>query len=496
MSKMDPKARQKTKTLSVLDGSMFSVSMGLTGSFIAAYAILLGSSNLIIAMLATLPNLIAAIVQLGVHQIRPLFQSRKSYIVFFATLQAFMWLPLIFAPQLQNPGAWLLLFVTLNTVFGMLIGPVWNSLISDVVEEEERGRFFGMRNMFTGLSAFIATITAGVVLSTFKPINPLLGFALLFALAFSFRMLSAYFLSKMEEPSEEGISNEAPDIEEFVRNAPETPLGKFTIFLMLFNIAVYVASPFFPIYQLSILKMGYFTFTFLASASAISSFLTMIFWGKYVDRIGSKNVLVVSGFLIPLVPIFWALTTNLVYLTIIEIFSGIVWAGFNLSVSTYLFDATDRQNRTRQLAEYTLMVQVAIFFGAMIGSGFLGFFDKTSKTAFIIIFIVSGILRLAAMLFFYKTLKELRIIEVPIKGRIFKKFIAIKPHHGVEYEPAIESPAQAGNIARDTPKKIQEEVREYARKMSRTPRKVSAIKQLEQSEDEQDTKEYLKKLKK
>ncbi len=120
---------------------------------------------------------------------------------------------------------------------------------------------------------------------------------------------------------------------------------------MLFNMSVMIASPFFAVYQLSILKFSYLTFTMLASVSAITSFVTMIFWGKYVDDIGSKNVLVTCGFLIPLVPLVWALTTNIWLLVAVEALSGIVWAGFNLSVSTYLFDATDRKNRTRELAE-------------------------------------------------------------------------------------------------------------------------------------------------
>jgi MFS family permease len=491
----DQKKRSHSKVLSVLDGTMYSISAGLTGNFISAFAIALGASNFVIALLATLPSLIASVVQLSVEHVMKVFRTRKSFIVFFAVLQAFTWLPLIFAPQLQHAGGWLLLFVTLNAILGMLIGPIWNSFISDVVEENERGRFFGMRNMFTGLSAFVATLAAGWLLSVLRPINPFLGFSLLFVLAFAFRLLSAYFLSRMDEPPETGLKHDVPDIPRFLRTANDTPLGRFTIFLMLFNIAVYVASPFFPIYQLSILKLDYFTFTLLASASAITSFVTMIFWGKYVDRIGSKRVLVASGFLIPLVPLFYPFAPNLWSLGIIEAFSGMIWAGFSLSVSTYLFDATEREVRTRQMAEYTLLVQVAVFFGALIGSGLLGIFDQSSRTAFVTVFILSAFLRFAVMLGFYKTLRELRIVEVPIKNRVFKKFISIKPQHGITYEPAVESSPAEGWIAKEEAKDISDEMHKFAARMQHK-KKRSPIKELERQEDEADTKEYLKKLKK
>jgi|GEM_PF-471299 len=488
---LSERERTRSKSLSVLEGSLNSVTVGLTSNFVGAFAIALGVSNLVIGMLATLPSLIAAVVQLLVTIFRKMFATRKKHIIFFAVLQALMWLPLIFAPQLHTPGPWIILFVTLNTVFGMLIGPVWNSWMGDIIEEEERGRFFGRRNMFTGMIAFISTIAAGWILTTLKlSIHPLAAFGILFALACVFRLMSAYYLSKMSDPPEQGLSDEAPDPIAFIIRADRTELGKFTIFLMLFNLSVYLAAPFFSVYQLSILHFDYFTFTMLACASAISSFVTMIFWGKYVDDIGSRNVLVVCGFLIPFVPLFWALTTNVWLLLLVEAFSGIVWAGFTLSTSTYLFDATERKNRTRELAEYTLMIHLAIFIGAMAGSAILGFFDKTDPRAFITIFIVSAIFRLLTVALFYKSLRELRIVEVPVKDRVFKKFVSIRPHHGIMYEPAVENRRLIGQTVMKPSKEIAKEI-----KKSLAKPKIGTVKRMEIAEDEQDLQEYKRKLK-
>ena len=491
-----PKERQHSKAYSILEGSLNSITVGLTSNFVSAFAIALGSSNTIIAMVSTLPSLIGAILQLGVRHVRGFFSSRKRHIITFAVLQALMWLPLIFAPELQHPGGWLLLFVTLNTVFGMLISPVWNSWMGDIVEEDERGSFFGKRNMFTGLTAFIATIIAGWLLTVTKPGHPLVGFGILFALACAFRLMSAYFLSKMSDPVDTETDSSLPDIPEFIRTADRTPLGRFTIFLMLFNIAVYIASPFFAVYQLSVLGFDYFTFTIIACASAIASFVTMIFWGKYVDRLGSKNVLLFCGLLIPFVPLFWTLTTNPVILVFIEAFSGVVWAGFNLSVSTYLFDATDRKYRTRELAEYTLMIQVAVFIGAMAGSALLGIFDRTDPHAYMTIFTISFVLRMLIVIIFYNAIRELRIVEIPVKDRVFKKFIAVRPHHGIIYEPAVENvraAKQAGAIAKAGPKQIDEAVESFVKRTRE--KNTSPLKVMERKEDERDFQEYKKKLK-
>jgi MFS family permease len=493
----DETRRGRSKIFSFIDGSMNAISVGFSGNFISAFGIALGASNAIIAMLSSLPQLIAAVVQLGVQRIRRFFPSRKRYLAFFAFLQALMWLPMLLVPALHHPGLWLLAFVTLNTVFGMLTGPVWNSYMGDLVEESERGRFFGRRNMVTGLSAFIATLFAGWILHAVPPANKLFGFGILFVMAFAFRAMSAYFLSKMANIQDTGLGTKEPDIEEFVRTAEQSPLGKFTIFLVLFYVAVYLSAPFFAVYQLSILRFDYLTFTLIASASAIASFLAMLVWGKYVDGIGSKNVLVTCGFLIPFVPFFWTLTTDPWLLGIAEAFSGIAWAGFNLSMSTYLFDATDRKERTRQVAEYTLFIQLAVFIGAMLGSAMLGMFDRTDPSAYLTIFWVSAALRLAVVVIFFKSLQELRVIEVPVRGRLFRRFISIVPHHGIIYAPALETKRVAGRFATETPKAVGQDMAEYARKMNGGTKRSgseSPIKRIEREEDEQDLQMYMKKL--
>jgi MFS family permease len=492
---LDSKRKERSKSYSILEGSLHAITQGLTSNFLSAFALALGSSNTVIALLVTLPSLIGAFVQLGVQSVRSLFKSSRAMIVFFAALQAFMWLPLIFIPQLQQPGLWLIFFVTLNTSFGMLLGPVWNSFIGEIVDENERGKFFGRRNMFTGMSAFISTIFAGWVLSVMKPVNPILGFSMLFALAFAFRIMSAYFLGKMSKTSDQGLNMAQPDIPDFIRNVDRTPFGRFTIFLMLFYIAVYFSAPFFVVYQLSILKLSYLHFTALASASAIASFGSMIVWGKHVDKIGSKNVLFASGLLIPMIPFAYAATTSFWVLMVVELFSGFIWAGFNLSVSTYLFDATDRAERTRQLAVYTLLIQLAIFSGAMAGSAFLRIFDGTTRTGFITVFIISGVLRLLVVLMFYGTLQEMRLVEVPITGRIFKVFVSIKPQMGIVYDVAGENIREAGKLAFETPRRVNEQVMEFARQARGIRKPKSAIKEMEAREDQEDFEEYKKDLK-
>ena len=87
------------------------------------------------------------------------------------------------------------------------------------------------------------------------------------------------------------------------------------------------------------LGFSYLQFTAVTAAELIASFLTMGLWGRMIDDNGTKNVLYISGLLTPLIPFFWLFSNNFYYLLIVEAFSGVAWAGFNLSSSNFIFDA-------------------------------------------------------------------------------------------------------------------------------------------------------------
>ncbi len=438
-----PKELERNQRLTIAEESLNAASTGLTANFITPFALALGSSSTLIAAITTLPSLIAAFAQLGVQRARSWFATRRRHMFVFSLLQAIMWLPLLAVPALAHPGLWLLGIVTLNTVFGFLVNPVLSGFTADIVPDEQRGRFFGLRNTLTGISTFLTTLLAGFVLALTTR-SPLSGFAILFSLAFAARAASAYLFTRMGAPPEAPADGATPEPHELLMHANRTPLGKFTLFLTLFLIAVNIASPFFSVYELSVLGFSYAQYTAIMCMGLVTGFVTMSLWGRYVDRIGSRTVLVTCGLLTPVIPLVWAMTSDFRILLATEALSGIAWAGFNLSVTTYLIDATERRERTRQVAEYTVLVQIAVFAGAMAGGGLLGHYGKDAAQSFVNLFFLSAALRFIVVLAFYQTIKELRLVEVPVRGRLFRGFVLVRPHMGAMQSTAVESfPARA-----------------------------------------------------
>jgi MFS family permease len=87
-------------------------------------------------------------------------------------------------------------------------------------------------------------------------------------------------------------------------------------------------------------------------ASVISTLLFMPVWGKIADKYGTVFVLRMTGSFIFTVPLLWLavpqiLNSNpgilLPVILCIEVFSGFIWAGFNLATATFVFHAVTKE---------------------------------------------------------------------------------------------------------------------------------------------------------
>lgn len=436
MIKMAEDDVKKSLKYSVYDGAAFAIMDGLTSSFLTPFAVALNASVSLIAALTYVPQLIGSFIQLLASGIVEFVKDRRKILVTSSFLHAILWIPLLLIPYATpNQKYLLIVYVTLQTVLAQLINPIWNSLMGDLVPKYERGRFFGIRNRIVGATSFIAALAAGLALNYFSPKHPFLGFAILFLVAFFARVLSGVFKAMMHNPEPDFSHEEKFSLVDFVSRMDKTNYGHFVIYIVLFKFAVNIAAPFFAVYMLKDLGFTYLQFTIITASELIASFFAMGIWGKLIDSKGTKFVLYVSGMLTPLIPLFWLFSKNFYYLAAVEAFSGMAWAGFNLSSSNFIFDAVQPENRIRCIAYYKFFEGIAVFAGALLG-GFL--INHIPAWVFIsgipAVFLMSGILRLLFSLSLLPTLEEARLIELGIGHSFFKRFLTIRPSEGLVFE--------------------------------------------------------------
>ena len=433
---MEEDKTKKSLRYSVYDGAAFAAMDGMTASFITPYAVALNASINLIASITYIPQLLGAMVQLFASRIVHIFNDRKKILIYCSFFHALLWIPLLLIPYLTPNQKYLLVaYIGIQTIFAEIVNPVWNSLMGDLVPKYERGRFFGFRNKVIGFTSFISAIAAGLILNHFQPRNPIIGFTILFSIAFVARILSSLFKFGMSNPPADNAHEAQFSLLDFVKRMDKTNYGHFVIYFVLLKFAVAIASPFFSVYMLKNLGFSYLQFTVLVSFELIASFVMLGIWGRLIDARGTKFVLYISGMIIPIIPVLWLISGNFYFLIFAEIVSGAVWSGFNLSSSNFIFDAVQPENRVRCISYLKFFEGISIFAGALLG-GFLvthlpALFVFSSILA---VFIISAVIRLIAGIVMLPTLKEARLIEMPIGHTFFKKYLTIRPSEGIVFE--------------------------------------------------------------
>ena len=323
-----------------------------------------------VSVLSGLTNLIAAFLCTRVPSLIGNLGSRKKAVLFLALLDSITWLPLIavmfFAGPAVVPNYLAALWIA-SAIPGRLLLPARDSWFADTVPAGSMGRQFGLR----------AAISAVAYLGVFYLMVRLLGaFSTDVFKGFAVVCLAAFLASLVKTMSYRQINDvEILDrrarfgFSDFVEDTKRYDLGKFVIYICLFNLAVYLCSPLFAVYMVESLKLSPMAFAILISSEFIARAVSAGLWGRYSDDSGalpdSKKGLLSHT----LDPHSLACLIQLAYLVFIQVFSGIIWAGFDVCSQSLIYRVIPQEDRTKYVSYQNSMITLSRAGGALLGAG-------------------------------------------------------------------------------------------------------------------------------
>jgi len=431
-TKNDKRINQSLK-FSFSDGIFASGMIGFTQEYFTPFLLVLGAAAKHIGMLNALPNLFASILQLKSADLTERLKSRKKTINIFVLLHALMLLPMvIMALSGRGKAITFIAYVILFTTFGALANPAWGSLMSDLVEENKRGTYFGWRNRILGMITVVAAFIAGLILHRMKKVNIFYGFGIIFGLAFLFRMVSWYFLTRMYEPTLVHKKGDYFTLVDFLARIRESNFAKFVLFVSMMNFSVNLASPFFAVLMLKDLHFSYALYTVITITATLTVYLMTSRWGRHADKVGNLKVIKFTSPLIGLIPLLWIINRHPGYLFFAQIFSGFLWAGFNLCTTNFIYDAVSPGKRTRCISYFNVLNGLALSCGALLGGFLLQRLPPLFGYKILTLFLISSILRIIAGTLMPLTLREVRPVEKAKSNELFFSMIGVKPLLGIE----------------------------------------------------------------
>jgi MFS family permease len=408
-------------------------------TYLSAFALLLHATSFQIGLLAAVPPIIGTLAQLLSVKVLAHIKARKPLILVGAAGQALAWLPLFLLPMLFPAyGSWLLLMgVVIYVAMGHLTVPAWNSLITDMIDDDRRGMYFAWRAKVIAVTSFAALSVAGIILHASETwTNPVWGFGIIFVCAAIARLVSTGYLTRLRESPVLDMPKREAGVRDFLRARRSIMFRRFLLFSGSFHVAAMMAGPFFVIYLLRDLHLTYLQYGLWLAAPILGQLISLQEWGRIADTFGNKKVLVLTGLIIPILPVLYLFSSNWVLLVGINFFSGLIWPGFSLSLGNYVFDAVHPADRPKGVAIYNAVNAIGAGTGAMLGSwlatvapSHLLLFGLVLPLAsnLPILFLASGILRLIVSLTLLNTFKERRRVT-PISHRgLVSELPLIKP---------------------------------------------------------------------
>jgi MFS family permease len=187
------------------------------------------------------------------------------------------------------------------------------------------------------------------------------------------------------------------------------------------------------------LHFSYAAFTLTSIAFVVTQAVTLHNWGKVGDRFGNRRVLALTGLALPFIPMLWLLSTHLAWIVLFQALSGVVWGGFLLSLTNFIFDAVTPAKRARCVAYYNTVTSAGILAGAVVGGwltprlptdlSVLGYHVRLASH-FQALFLLSGLGRLVVSVCLLPVIREVRPVEPSTSWQVMIQVVGLAPIRG------------------------------------------------------------------
>jgi MFS family permease len=458
---MQTRSRKLRTDLSVCttDGALYSFMVGVGEMFFIPFALALGFSEVEAGLCFSIPFLLGATLQLvapwGIDALR----SPRRWVILCATVQSCSFIPLIIA-------AWIgsipmpLLFATLAVYWGTALGagPAWTAWVGALIPSDIRPRYFGIRTRVCQLATLGGLSAAGVLLWLGRSADAaktelttalnssaadasqsalqghadhavaweLLAFAAMFILAALGRGISTRFLWLQSEPPPGNWNQTTISPLRLPLRPLAGPERNLLLFMLLFQIALQISSPFVGSYLIGHLHYSN-TMYFVAVALMFGcKSIASAAFGAMAASHGARRVLVIGSVLLAIHGALLAIPAGVWTIMLLMSGAGIAWAAYELATFLLILDVSRPTDRTSLMTSYLFLNAGALLGGSLLGGWILRTMGS-HEYAYTVLFLTSSIAR-AGMLPLLKRVPE---------GRLGSRSAAARSSNGAQEDGAM-----------------------------------------------------------
>jgi len=356
---------------------MWASILGSAATFNAAFALRLGATNAQVAMLTSIPALLAVLVSLPSGEFLRRRSNTKSWLLWSLLLYRFSFVIIAVLPWLRLSKE-LLGPLVISVIIGFTsLAHFWNigfiPWFTELIPERNRASVFAARNIAYNATLSLFGFLFGLWLERAAfPGN----YQAMYAFGFACSLMSMVYLVKIRAPKLDrpgaastttawsittrwkALSQAAKDHSGFMR---------ITLNTVLHGIGVWTVS---PLYILFFVRELGAKETWLGLNGTVSTLFTLLgftLWRWLVQRWGESVTLKRTIILVGLYPILVGLVHSLPAILILSALNGLLIPGVNMSHFNTLLKVTPESNRPGYTAAYIFIANIGIFIFPLVG---------------------------------------------------------------------------------------------------------------------------------
>ena len=393
------------------DGITHAFMVGLGETNFPLFALALGKGDAVAGLVATVPQLIGALLQLcapwGVRKVG----SPRRWIMCCATIQGLGFVPMVIAAAMGAMPTWML-FAVASLYWAVNLGaaPAWNTWVGALFPRRIRVRYFGWRSRIYQVSIMGALLVGGAILMLGDPsrarkligtdigvdVGLMASFAALFAIAGACRLSSVWYLKHQGEPRRLDLRNHRRvRVTEFAGRVRAAHDGRLLGAVIAMNVAVQLSQPFCTPFMSRQLGFSEAQVLAMVAASFGAKSLAAPLWGRLAQCHGARWLFVCGALGIVPVSAMWIVSPSFWYLLGLQAFTGAAFGAYELGFFFLALESIAEEERTSMMALFMLFNSLAAAAGTALGSLALGWWGAAEGT-YMLIFGASSAARLCA----------------------------------------------------------------------------------------------------
>ena len=402
------------RNTSVLEGFIQTIGINMGGIYLPNFILtaflleIMHASHALIGLTTSVQffvGLLQPLANIFVHKVR----LRNLVTALSGGVSRLLFVGAIFyGMTTSGPGAETVFMVILLVgAFSMSISSsTWSTWMAELVPEQIRGRYFALRNSVSSVAGIFAVLIGGWLLKTFPGTD---GFTVVYIIAAATALTGTVLLFTQYNPPV-AESPHTSMLASYKQIFKDRNFMAFVRMVLFFNLALVVASPFFTVHFIEVLKvpidvLGYFT-----AAAAVTAILGNLFFGKMSDILGNRFIIRFSLLLmiIPTVLMLFLPAQNpLPMVAAIILMQSFFMAGWNLATFNTSLSISPRGQRALYIGVYNSLNSLSAVFAPVLGGFLIDLYKNNHVPVFglsfpptVVVFALSAILLLLGLLAF------------------------------------------------------------------------------------------------